>query len=1190
MARKLMSMDGNTAAAHVSYAFTDVAGIYPITPSSNMAEYVDKWAADGRKNLFGQTVKVVEMQSEAGAAGTVHGAITAGTLTSTYTASQGLLLMIPNMFKIAGELTPNVLHVSARTVATHALSIFGDHSDVMSCRSTGYAMLANSSPQEVMDLGTVAHLATIPGRVPVLNFFDGFRTSHEIQRVWAWDDEDFAEMLDWDAVRRFRQTANNPNHPVLKGAAENPDTFFQHREASNNTYLDFPAIVEKYMDMVNERAGTDYKLFNYYGAPDATEVIVAMGSVCETAEEVVDYLNAKGEKVGLIKVRLYRPFSIKHLLDVIPASVQKIGVLDRTKEPGALGEPLYLDVISALKGSKFENVTVVGGRYGLSSKDTVPGCIVAVYRNLQQKAPKNGFTVGIVDDVTNLSLPMDELPDTTCADIVSCKFWGIGGDGTVGANKNSVDIIGELAGKQIQAYFQYDSKKSGGVTQSHVRFGDSKIRSTYFVSNADFVGCHVPSYIERYDIAKDIKPNGTFLINCDWDVEELGKHLPAASKKHIADNNISVYTCDAVHIARDLGLGRRTNTILQAAFFKLTGIIPLDDAVKYMKDAIEYTYGRRGENIVKMNYAAVDAGIKDENVIKLDVPASWSNPEPDAPRKPAEGDREELVEFVENVLRPISAIKGDSLPVSTFVKEKYATMPQGSAAYEKRCIAVNVPVWLPENCIQCNQCVYVCPHAVIRPYALTDAEVKAAPASLKTVPMTGKGVEDLKYTVVSSVMDCYGCDSCANVCPAKKKALVMEPLETRLEEQAAFDYCNEKVSEKELPFATTTVKGSQFLKPLLEFSGACAGCGETPYAKLVTQLFGDRMYIVNSTGCSSIWGGSYPSTPYTVDSKGRGPAWLNSLFEDTAEAGLGIYYGTKQQREQAKMLAEQAIADNVDTRATKAAQAWLDVYDDGKASQAAGEVLEAALTEALKGGAKCNTLQRLLDLSNQFTKPSVWMFGGDGWAYDIGYGGLDHVIAAGDNVNILVFDTEVYSNTGGQASKASQVGQVAQFAAAGKPIKKKDLAQIAMAYGYVYVAQVALGADYNQTLKAILEAEAFDGPSIVIAYAPCIAHGNKDGMGETIKTTKEAVAAGYWHMFRFNPALKEQGKNPLSLDSKAPSANYQDFIKKEVRYTSLQLRDADRANQLFNLAEQQAKEKYANLVAQKEMFDKLMAE
>ncbi|MCL2569475.1 MAG: pyruvate:ferredoxin (flavodoxin) oxidoreductase [Oscillospiraceae bacterium] len=1197
LTRALKTMDGNTAAAHVAYAFTDVAGIYPITPSSNMAEYADIWAAEGRKNLFGQTVRVIEMQSEAGAVATCHGAISAGTMTTTFTASQGLLLMIPNMFKIAGELTPNVLHVSARTVATHALSIFGDHSDVMSVRSTGYALLANNSVQEVMDLAAVAHLSTITGRVPVLNFFDGFRTSHEMQKIETWDYEDFADMVDWDAIWHFRKTQNNPNHPVLKGSAENPDTFFQHREASNKTYNDFPKIVESYMNKVNEKIGTDYKLFNYYGAKDATEVIICMGSVCETAEEVVDYLNANGGKVGMIKVRLYRPFSVKHLLDVIPASVQKISVLDRTKEPGAHGEPLYLDVIAALKGTKFDQIPIYGGRYGLASKDTPPGAIVSVFRNLQAKKPKNGFTVGIEDDVTGLSLPIKEFPITAAKSTVSCKFWGIGGDGTVGANKNTVKILGDYAGKQVQAYFQYDSKKSGGVTRSHIRFGDEPIRSTYFVTrDADFVGCHVPSYIERYDMASELRPGGTFLVNCNWDVEELGKHLSAAQKKFIATNNIKVYTCDAVRIAKELELGSRINTILQAAFFMLNpSLIATKDAVKHMKEAVLEDYGSKGDKVVKKNYAAIEAGVDPKNVIELKIPASWKKPEPDAPKAKVEGDRKDLVEFVEKILFPIAATKGDDLPVSTFVQDRYSTFPQGSAAYEKRGIAVEAPVWIPENCIQCNQCVYVCPHSILRPYVLNEKEVKAAPAGFQAIPLAGaKGGEGLSYALGASVMDCMGapsCGSCANVCPAKQKAIVMKPLAETLEQQPYFDYCDKKVTEKDLSkfgpaFQTNTVKGSQFLRPLLEFHGACAGCGETPYANLITQLFGERMYIVNATGCSSIWGGTYSQTPYTVNKDGQGPAWLNSLFEDTAEAGLGVYFGAKQQRERAKMVAEQVVAEKVDDKVVKAAKEWLKAYEDGKASNTTGKALEAALKAAIDGGNKSNLLKELYASSNQFMKPSTWMFGGDGWAYDIGYGGLDHVIASGENVNMLVFDTEIYSNTGGQASKASQMGQVAQFAAAGKPVRKKDLAQIAMAYGYVYVAQIAMGADYNQTLKAILEAEAYDGPSIVIAYSPCISHGNKNGMGSAIATTKHAVECGYWHNFRFNPDLAAEGKNPLIIDSKAPTKSYGEFLKNEVRYTSLERAFPERAAELFATAEILAKEKWELLNMQKEMFDK----
>ena len=1186
MARKRKTMDGNTAAAHVAYAFTDVAAIYPITPSSPMAEYVDQWSADGRKNLFGQTVKVLEMQSEGGAAGAVHGSLVSGALTSTFTASQGLLLMIPNMFKIAGEQTPAVIHVSARTISTHALSIFGDHSDVMTCRSTGFAMLAESSPQEVMDLAAVAHLATIEGRLPVLNFFDGFRTSHEMQKIEIWDYEDLDDMLDHDAVRAFRQRANNPAHPVLKGSAENPDTFFQHREASNPIYNDFAGVVEKYMDQVNEKIGTDYKLFNYYGAPDAKNVIIAMGSVCEAAEEVVDYLVARGEKVGLIKVRLFRPFSVKHLVDALPDTVEKIAVMDRTKEPGALGEPLYLDVAAALANSKFQNVRIVGGRYGLASKDTVPGAIISAYRNLDQAEPKNGFTIGIVDDVTGLSLPITENPDTSAAGTVACKFWGLGSDGTVGANKNSIKIIGDHTDMNVQAYFQYDSKKSGGVTISHLRFGNKPIKSTYYVSAADFVACHNPSYIEKYDIAQDVKPGGAFLINCAWDADELGRHLPAAAKKYIADNNVQVYTCDAVHLAKEIGLGGRTNAILQAAFFKLIGILPIDDAVNYMKEAVRTTYGRKGEAVVNMNCAAIDAGL--ENVKKIDVPASWANPEADAPAASVKGERDELVEYVENVLIPVNAMRGDSLPVSAFNDTSDGTLPQGTAAYEKRGIAVDVPRWIPENCIQCNQCAYVCPHAVIRPYVITEAELSGAPAGIETKKMIGKGCEDYQFAVISSVLDCTGCGSCANICPAKEKALVMEPIETRLGEQAVYDWAEEKVSEKELPFAVSTVKGSQFQKPLLEFSGACAGCGETPYAKLVTQLYGDRMFLANATGCSSIWGGSAPSTPYTVNRKGRGPAWTNSLFEDNAELGLGMLTGTQQQRARTKLVAEELVPQVENAEVKAAIEGWLAAFDDGEASKAAAETLESALEKAISKPCDCahrGLVEDLYSMRNQFVKPSVWIFGGDGWAYDIGYGGLDHVIASGENVNILVFDTEIYSNTGGQASKASNIGQVAQFAAAGKMTPKKDLAQIAISYGYVYVAQISMGASYQQTLNAIMEAEAYDGPSLIIAYAPCISHGNKSGMGKSITTEKAAVESGYWNMFRYNPALAGQGKNPLTLDSKSPTQSYRDFILNEVRYSSLKLSFPERAEMLYEKAEENAKVKYEKLLAQKEMLD-----
>ncbi len=1183
MARKLKTMDGNTAAAHVAYAFTEVAAIFPITPSSVMAELVDQWSAGGLKNVFGQTVKVVEMQSEGGAAGAVHGSLVAGALTTTFTASQGLLLMIPNMYKIAGEMTPNVIHVSARALATHALSIFGDHSDVMACRSTGYAMMACSSPQEVMDLSAVSHLASIKGSLPVLNFFDGFRTSHEQQKIEVWDYKDLAEMLDKDALAAFRRRANNPNHPHLFGSAENPDTFFQHREACNSVYDAFPAAVEEYMAKVNAKLGTNYKLFNYYGAPDAERVIIAMGSVCEAAEEVVDYLNARGEKVGLVKVRLYRPFRADKLIEALPDTVKAIAVLDRTKEPGSLGEPLYMDVANAVRGSKLSGAVVVGGRYGLGSKDTTPGAIISAFDNLKNAQPKNGFTIGIVDDVTNLSLPITEEPDTTAAGTVSCKFWGLGSDGTVGANKNSIKIIGDHTDKKVQAYFQYDSKKSGGVTISHLRFGDKPIKSTYYVTKADFVACHNPSYIEKFEIVQDVKPGGTFLLNCSWDIDELSEHLPAAAKRHLANNNIKFYTCDAIKVAKELGLGNHTNMILQAAFFNLAKIIPIEEATKYMKDAIVASYGKKGEAVVKMNQAAVDAGLTEAKEVK--IPAEWKTASDSKVDTKVDSDRPELVKFVEEVLIPVNNMRGDSLPVSTFIPTSNGVLPQGTAAFEKRGIAVDVPEWIPENCIQCTQCSYVCPHAVIRPFALSRSEAAAAPAGLKTVQMTGKGCEEYSFSISVSVLDCTGCGVCANVCPAKTKALVMKPIETQLDEQKNFNYNEKKLSKKELPFKADTLKGSQFRKPLLEFSGACAGCGETPYAKLVTQLFGDRMYIANATGCSSIWGGSAPSTPYTVNEEGKGPAWGNSLFEDNAEFGFGMAVANKQRRAKAKAVAEDVAANSKSEEVRAAAAEWVAAFDDAEASKTAGAKLEAVLAERMKVS-DCEHVAELYELRDLFVKPSVWVFGGDGWAYDIGYGGLDHVLASGENINVLVFDTEVYSNTGGQASKASQIGQVAQFAAAGKGTKKKDLAQMAISYGYVYVAQVALGSNYMQTLKAILEAESYDGPSLIIAYAPCINHGSRSGMGKSILTEKQAVEAGYWNTFRFDPRLAEEGKNPLSVDSKEPTASYNDFIMNEVRYTSLLQSFPDRAKALFAEAEKNAKEKYEKLVAQKEMYDK----
>jgi len=1212
MARKLKTMDGNNAAAHVSYAFTEVAAIYPITPSSTMAEYVDAWAADGLKNIFGQTVRVIEMQSEGGAAGAVHGSILSGALTTTYTASQGLLLMIPNMYKIAGEQLPAVIHVSARTLSTHALSIFGDQSDVMACRQTGFAMIASTNPQEVMDLGAVAHLSAIKGNMPFLHFFDGFRTSHEMQKIEAWDFDELAVMIDQNALARYRSRANLPAHPVLRGSAQNGDIFFQAREASNNAYLALPDIVESCMNQVNAKLGTDYKLFNYYGAPDAKHVIIAMGSICDTAEEVVDYLNAQGDKTGLIKVRLYRPFSVKHILDVLPKSAETIAVLDRTKEPGGIGEPLYLDVATALKGV---GIKVYGGRYGLSSKDTTPGCVVAAYRNIQSDNPMNNFTIGITDDVTNLSLPVNEEPDTTAKGTKSCKFWGIGSDGTVGANKNSIKIIGDYTDLKVQAYFQYDSRKSGGVTISHLRFGENPIKSTYYVSKADFVACHNPAYLEAIDMVQDVKPGGVFLANCAWDADEFTARLPAAAKKYIADNNIQLYTCDAISIAKELGLGNKTNAILQAAFFKLSEILPIDDAVTYMKDAVRETYGRKGDDIVNMNNAAVDKGI--ENVVKIEVPDSWKNAAPVAGATPELTGRESVTNYVSNVMGKMNVMRGDDLPVSAFLDtEGGALIPLGTSAYEKRAINSEAPRWKPENCIQCNQCSYVCPHAVIRPFVFNEAEAAAAPEGTNTIQMNGKGNENYKYAIIPSVLDCQGCGSCANVCPAKNKALEMISIDEAAPSQKVFDYAISNVSAKETGFAADTVKGSQFIKPLLEFPGACAGCGETPYAKLITQLFGDRMFIANATGCSSIWGGSAPSTPYTTNAEGRGPAWANSLFEDNAEFGFGMAMAMQQRRARLvnkieKVLGHEWLGEDSPIR--PAAAKWLEAKDDGEASKIASKELEDALIwattmdeeeiEGFRKGAPeifeqvfdkennrcgcelCSDARDVLADKDLFVKPSVWIFGGDGWAYDIGYGGLDHVIASGENVNIFVFDTEVYSNTGGQASKSTPTGAVAQFAAAGKSVKKKSLAQIAMAYGYVYVAQIAMGSNQQQTLKALIEAESYDGPSIVIAYSPCINHGIRIGMGKSIEQMKNAVDAGYWNTFRFDPRLQEEGKNPLTIDSKAPSASYNDFIMGEVRYSSLALSFPDRAKKLFAAAEKEAAERYDMLIRQKEMYE-----
>ena len=1178
MARKMISMDGNSAAAHVSYAFTEVAAIYPITPSSVMAELTDSWSATGLKNIMGDTVKVVEMQSEAGAAGAVHGSLAAGALTTTFTASQGLLLMIPNMYKIAGELLPSVIHVSARCVASHALNIFGDHSDVYACRQTGYAMMACTNPQEVMDLGAVCHLATIKGRVPFLNFFDGFRTSHEIQKIEVWDYDDLAEMVDKDAIAAFRARALNPEHPVLRGSAENGDIFFQHREACNPYYDALPSIVEEYMDKVNAKIGTDYKPFNYYGAPDADRVIIAMGSICDVIEEVIDYMNANGEKVGLVKVRLYRPFCADKLVNAIPTTAKKIAVLDRTKEPGSLGEPLYLDVVASL-ASKGINAKVVGGRYGLGSKDTPPQSVFAVYENLKQDEPKANFTIGIVDDVTGLSLPEVPAPDTAAAGTVSCKFWGLGGDGTVGANKNSIKIIGDYTDKFIQAYFQYDSKKTGGITISHLRFGDSKIKSPYYITKANFVACHNPSYMQKgYKIVQDVKPGGTFILNCQWNAEELEANLPADAKKYIAENNISFYIVNAIDKAREIGMGKRTNTILQSAFFALANIMPIDTAIEKMKYMAKKSYSKKGDAVVEMNYKAIDAGV--DALVKVEVPASWKNAVCDACEAEVTGDRPELVKFVKTVLNPVSKQLGDTLPVSAFKDMADGTYPQGSSAYEKRGVAVEVPVWNADTCAKCNKCAYVCPHATIRPFALTADEVAAAPAQMKKAPKPIVKTEYV-YTLAISPMDCMGCGVCIGVCPTN--SLTMVAKDTQLAEQEVFDYCVANVTEKEDVASNKNVISSQYKQPLLEFSGSCAGCAETSYARLITQLFGERMYISNATGCSSIWGGSAPATPYTVNkASGRGPAWGNSLFEDNAEHGLGIYLGQKTIRNR---LIEKVKALETPCEKCKAiVDEYLNTIDDG----AANEKATKALVELLEGWAAegCEASKEILAEKNYLSKKSVWIFGGDGWAYDIGFGGLDHVIASGEDVNIMVFDTEVYSNTGGQASKASNIGQVAQFAAAGKAIGKKDLAQIAMSYGYVYVAQVAMGNDMNQTLKALTEAEAYHGPSIVIAYAPCEMHGLKGGMTNCQTEMKKAVEAGYWQTFRYNPALKAEGKNPLTIDCKEPTASYVDFIKSENRYSRLANAFPERAAELFEKAEKNAKAKFEHLKKLEELYGK----
>jgi len=1177
MARKMKTMDGNNAAAHVSYAFTEVAGIYPITPSSPMADYVDQWSATGLKNIFGTTVKVSEMQSEAGAAGTVHGSLNAGALTTTYTASQGLLLMIPNMYKIAGELLPAVFHVSARCVASHALNIFGDHSDVYACRQTGFAMLAETNTQEVMDLGAVAHLAAIKSRVPFLNFFDGFRTSHELQKIEVWDFDDLKEMVDMDAVEAFRKRALNPERPVMRGSHENGDIFFQHREACNKYYEAVPGIVEEYMDKVNAKLGTDYKLFNYYGAPDAERVIIAMGSICDVAEEVIDYMNAAGEKVGLVKVRLYRPFSAEKLVEAIPATAKKIAVLDRTKEPGALGEPLYMDVVTAC-ATMGKSYQIIGGRYGLGSKDTPPSSIFAVYEELKKDAPKSQFTLGIVDDVTGLSLEEKPSPNTAAAGTIECKFWGLGGDGTVGANKDSIKIIGDHTDKYVQAYFQYDSKKTGGITISHLRFGDKPIKSPYYINKADFVACHNPSYvIKGYKMVNDVKPGGVFLINCQWSAEELDKHMPAEAKRYIANNNVQLYTVNAIDIAAEIGLGKRTNTVLQSAFFSLSKVLPAEEAIGYMKEKAQ-KFMKKGKEIVEMNEKAIDAGAT--AYVKIDVPATWANATDDAAAAASEG-REKTVKMVDSIMKPVALMNGDSLPVSAFMDHADGSFEHGASAYEKRAVAVMVPEWNADTCAKCNKCAFVCPHATIRPFALNADEVAAAPANMKKAPKPIVKT-DYTYTLAVSPMDCMGCGVCIGVCPTN--SLKMVPRESQEAEQAVFDYCVENVSEKAETTANINAISCQYKQPLLEFSGSCAGCAETSYARLITQLFGDRMYISNATGCSSIWGGPAATSPYTVNKKGQGPAWANSLFEDNAEHGYGMYLGQKAVREGLIAdIKEMAASDKASDEFKAAANEYLETVNDGAKNAKATEALVAELEKAAAQG--CPTAPAVLDKKEFLSKKSVWIFGGDGWAYDIGFGGVDHVLASGDDVNIMVFDTEVYSNTGGQASKASQMGQVAQFAAAGKGISKKSLAEIAMSYGYVYVAQIAMGADMNQTLKAIQEAEAYPGPSIIIGYAPCEMHSIKGGMVNCQAEMKKAVECGYWHMFRFNPLLKEQGKNPFVIDSKPATGDYKEFILNEARYSSLMRSNPERAEELFEKAAQNSKERYDHLLRLSKLYE-----
>ncbi len=1173
MARKMKTMDGNTAAAHVSYAFPEVATIYPITPSSPMADYTDQWATQGRKNIFGNTVKLVELESEGGASGAFHGSLAAGALTTTYTASQGLLLMIPNMYKVAGELLPGVIDVSARALASHALSIFGDHQDIYACRQTGFAMLCSNSVQEVMDLGAVAHLAAIEGRVPFLHFFDGFRTSHEIQKVEVWDYEDLKEMCDMDAVAAFKKRALNPEHPVLHGSAQNPDIFFQVREACNPYYDAIPDLVEKYMNMVNAKIGTDYKPFNYVGAPDAEKVIIAMGSVCETIDETIDYMLAKGEKVGAIKVHLYRPFSAKHLLAVMPKSVKTISVIDRTKEPGSIGEPLYLDVVAALKGTEFESVKVLNGRYGLGSKNTTPADIFAIFAN----EDKAGFTVGIVDDVTNTSLPRIETANTAPAGTTSCKFWGLGADGTVGANKNSIKIIGDHTPMYAQAYFDYDSKKSGGVTTSHLRFGKTPIKSTYLIDKADFVACHCPAYMNKYDMVQDVKDGGTFLLNCEWSPEEVGNHIPGQAKRYMAEHNVKFYIIDGIKLGKEIGLGGRINTVLQSAFFKLANIIPEDEAIQYMKEKALASYAKKGDDVVQMNYQAIERGANE--VVEVPVPAEWKDCKDEVLGEQAVSGKPEVLDFVNNIQKPINACQGDKLPVSTFKNVIDGTFPQGTAAYEKRGVAVDVPCWNSEGCLQCNQCAYVCPHAVIRPVVMNEEEKNNAPAGMKVTPMTG--MPGYYFTMTVSVLDCTGCGSCTNVCPGNNRndVLKMASLETQMDEQKFFEYGLTVSDKPEVleKFKKGTVKGSQFVQPLLEFSGACAGCGETPYAKLITQICGDRMLIANATGCSSIWAGSSPSTPYTVNKAGKGPAWGNSLFEDNAEFGFGMKLAQDANRAALKNKLDEILAstDNADVKA--AIDEYYATYEDGEANAKATDKLVAALEAC-----GCDKAQEILKEKEFLSKKSQWIFGGDGWAYDIGYGGLDHVLAANKDVNVFVFDTEVYSNTGGQASKSTNLGAIAQFAAAGKDVKKKDLAAIAMSYGYIYVAQVAMGADMNQCVKAIQEAESYNGPSLVIGYAPCINHGIRKGMSKAMEEEKLAVQSGYWHLFRFDPRKALEGKNPFTLDSKAPTKEYQEFIMGESRYINLKKQNPERAAKLFGEAEANAKAKYEALVKRAE--------